>query len=390
MQIKSFNPKILLIALKSALASLGFSANAAEVVQIHYPLNSQASFVGPAELFTGDVKVDMLFPANDTAHYSGAYVTFQPGARTAWHQHPAGQHMVVTEGTALTGTRDGRIIEFHKGETVWCPKDLDHWHGATPDKSMTHLVITGSLNGENVVWKEKVSDEAYFAGRQPQTTPEVSLDALTSKQQAMVPVAAFTASGDLSGLKKAVSDGLDMGLTVNEIKEIQMHLYAYSGFPRSLNALATTMTVVEERKARGVNDPVGKEIAASVAPGDSQAQGIKVQTELVGKPVTGPLFDFAPYSNVLLQKHLFGDLFARNILDFQERELSTVAALANMENVAPQLKSHIGIALNVGLSLQQLQAISTMLDKFVNQRAAGRLEQAIQQTVKETVKDSAN
>ena len=130
--------------------------------QIIYKTGAQKSFKGPEDWFTGDVQVDLLFPDNETAHYSGAYVTFQPGARTAWHLHPAGQHMIVTSGVGLTGTRDGKIVKFKAGDTVWCPPDIDHWHGATPDSPMTHLVITGVLNGKNVIWKEKVTDEQYL------------------------------------------------------------------------------------------------------------------------------------------------------------------------------------------------------------------------------------
>lgn len=130
--------------------------------QVVYRAKSQKSFKGPEDWFTGDVRVDLLFPANETAHYSGAYVTFQPGARTAWHLHPAGQHMIVTFGIALTGTRDGKIVRFNAGDTVWCPPNVDHWHGATPDSPMTHLVITGVLDGKNVIWKEKVTDEQYL------------------------------------------------------------------------------------------------------------------------------------------------------------------------------------------------------------------------------------
>ncbi len=126
-----------------------------------YSAESKKTFKGPEEWFTGDVQVEMLFSKNETAHYSGAYVTFQPGARTAWHLHPAGQHMIVTSGVALTGTRDGKIIEFKEGETVWCPHDIDHWHGATSHSPMTHLVITGSKDGKNVIWKEKVTEEQY-------------------------------------------------------------------------------------------------------------------------------------------------------------------------------------------------------------------------------------
>lgn len=130
--------------------------------QLVYRAGTQGSFKGPDTYFTGDVQVDLLFPPNDTAHYSGAYVTFQPGARTAWHYHPAGQHMIVTSGIALTGTRDGKIVRFTEGESLWCPPDIDHWHGATPEAPMTHLVITGSRDGKSVIWKEKVTDQQYL------------------------------------------------------------------------------------------------------------------------------------------------------------------------------------------------------------------------------------
>ena len=133
-----------------------------KVLQEIYRVVSQKSFKGPEDLFTGDVQVDMLFPSNETAHYSGACVTFQPGARTAWHLHPSGHHMIVTSGVGLTGTRDGKIVTFEAGDAVWCPPDIDHWQGATPDSPMTHLVITGVLDGKNVIWKEKVTDEQYF------------------------------------------------------------------------------------------------------------------------------------------------------------------------------------------------------------------------------------
>ena len=103
--------------------------------QTHYPLNSQPSFTGPENLFSGQVDVQVLFPDNPQTAFSGAYVTFQPAARTAWHSHPAGQHMVVTDGRALTGTRDGRVLLFEEGETVWCPADIDHWHGATQHRA---------------------------------------------------------------------------------------------------------------------------------------------------------------------------------------------------------------------------------------------------------------
>lgn len=157
---------LLLCAASNVHAGQEQTATPGDTSQVVYRAGSQKSFTGPADYFTGDVQVDLLFPANDTAHYSGAYVTFQPGARTNWHLHPAGQHMIVTSGVGLTGTRDGTVHEFKAGDTIWCPPDIDHWHGATPDSPMTHLVITGDLNGENVIWKEKVTDEQYNAKKE--------------------------------------------------------------------------------------------------------------------------------------------------------------------------------------------------------------------------------
>lgn len=150
--------KMILIMAILAFAAVAYAGQGQEA----YLKGSQKSFTGPAEYFTGTVTVDMVFPNNETANYSAAYVTFQPGARTNWHEHPAGQHMIVTDGVALTGTRDGEVITFSEGEAVWCPVGVDHWHGATPDAPMTHLVVTGVKDGKAVVWKEKVTDEQYL------------------------------------------------------------------------------------------------------------------------------------------------------------------------------------------------------------------------------------
>ena len=382
MPTKSRLLTMVLFALTGFVTRFGIAADTGggtSASQTLYPAGSQQSFKGPEEYFTGDVQVDVLFPGNATAHYSGAYVTFAPGARTAWHMHPAGQHMVVTRGTALTGTRDGKVIAFEEGETVWCPADLDHWHGATPGAAMTHLVITGSRDDENVIWKEKVSDEAY-QGAQAQTAEQTpGLQALTRKQQHMIPISAFTANGDLVSLRSALQTGLDAGLTVNEIKELQIHLYAYVGFPRALNGLATFMGVLDERKAKGITDKTGKE--PSLLPRDKTATelGREVQTELVGRPVTGSLFDFAPAINTFLQGHLFGDLFGRGILSYQDREIVTVSALASIDGVESQLKSHIGIASNVGLTEEQLMTVARVLGMTVGKGEGTRAAQAVSQ-----------
>ena len=122
---------------------------------------SQPSVKGPAEYFTGNVRVDPLFPANDSAPFSGAYVTFEPGARSAWHIHPKGQHLLVTAGVGRTGEWEGGVEEIKAGDVIWCPPGIKHWHGASPTTAMTHIAITGRLDGKSVEWMEKVTDEQY-------------------------------------------------------------------------------------------------------------------------------------------------------------------------------------------------------------------------------------
>lgn len=129
--------------------------------QFIYKSGSRASAEGPADYFTGRVRLDPLFPANESYPVSGAYVTFEPGARSHWHTHPAGQHLVVVSGVGRTGTADGQVEEIKAGDVVWCPPQVKHWHGAAPNTAMTHMALTGVLYGRNVEWMEPVTDEQY-------------------------------------------------------------------------------------------------------------------------------------------------------------------------------------------------------------------------------------
>jgi quercetin dioxygenase-like cupin family protein len=122
---------------------------------------SQPSRKGPAEYFTGAVRVDPLFPVREPGRVSAGSVTFEPGARSAWHTHPLGQALIITEGFGWVQREGGPIEEVRPGDVVWFPPGLRHWHGATPTTAMTHIAITESQNGKNVDWMEKVSDEQY-------------------------------------------------------------------------------------------------------------------------------------------------------------------------------------------------------------------------------------
>ena len=346
--------------------------------QTRYEHGSLATFTGPEDLFSGDVHVEIAFPDNETANYSGAYVTFSPSARSAWHVHPAGQHMVVTEGTAITATRDGEVLRFTEGEAVWCPPDVDHWHGATPDAAMKHFVVTASKGDENVTWKEKVDDKAYNAAVAASQPESAEFEALSSFYQQIVPVAAFAAKGDLASLKVAVNSALDNGVTISELKETLIHIYPYTGFPRALNGLGVLMNTVNERKAEGKKDAEGE--APSTIPADesSQAVGEQVQTELVGRKVAGALFDFAPGVNTYLQSHLFGDVFARGVLSRQDREIVTVSALATLEGAESQLGSHIMMSTNTGITEAQLSETAELLSLRVGRSTGQKVAEALQ------------
>jgi len=132
--------------------------------QTIYRAGAQPSFKGAADTFTGSVRVDPLFPAGggDTrASFSAGSVIFAPGARSAWHTHPAGQYLIVTAGTGWTQVWGGPVEELHAGDAVWCPPGVKHWHGATPRTSMSHIAMTGTVDGKNVQWMEKVSEQQY-------------------------------------------------------------------------------------------------------------------------------------------------------------------------------------------------------------------------------------
>ena len=203
-------------------------------------------------------------------------------------------------------------------------------------------------------------------------------ESLSVRQQAIVPIAAFGAMGDMARLQAALNDGLDAGLTVNDAKEVLVQLYAYAGFPRSLNALGELMKVVEARRQRGLRDAQGDAPARAIPTGDALlAAGTANQTRLVGSPVKGPLFEFAPAIDRYLKTHLFGDIFERDNLDWPSREIATVAMLSTLKGADSQVQSHMGISMNVGLTAGQLSQLAQVLAERVDADAAGRARDAL-------------
>ena len=199
--------------------------------------------------------------------------------------------------------------------------------------------------------------------------------ALTTKQQALVCIAANEAKGNINGLKAALNDGFEQGLTVSEAKEALSQLYAYTGFPRSLNALGALQQVKKERTDAGLRVEQGRE--ADPMPKDYNAlkQGTDVQTQLCGgQPFT---YTFAPQTDYYLKAHLFGDIFARNNLTFAEREVVTVSAISALPGCEPQLQAHVSGSRNMGVSDDVLKAMPALLEAKVGAEEAERLRGAL-------------
>jgi 4-carboxymuconolactone decarboxylase len=196
---------------------------------------------------------------------------------------------------------------------------------------------------------------------------------LDAKQQSIVSIAAFTANGNLEKLKPALNSGLDAGLTVNEIKEILVQLYAYCGFPRSINGILTFMEVSDDRKQKGIQDVTGKEATPIVDNGDKYERGRKTLETLSKAPQAKPAPGYGAFVvriDTFLKEHLFADIFDNDILTYQQRELATISVLAALSGVEFQLQGHIGMGMNTGLTEGQLQDAFTIVENNIGKSQA--------------------
>ncbi|WP_160246683.1 MULTISPECIES: alpha/beta fold hydrolase [Bacteroidaceae] len=200
---------------------------------------------------------------------------------------------------------------------------------------------------------------------------------LTSRQQSIVKIASCTGRGDLENLKTALAAGLADGLTVNEIREVLIHAYAYCGFPRSLRALQTFIAVLDERKVRGIEDTAGGDASPVEDNRTRYERGRDILAEISGVPADTPkdgYAEFAPVIERFLKEHLFADLFERDVLTYEERELATVSVIAALgESVEPMLRSHMAICRNLGMTQGQLDWVLTIVKQNTKYRSAGSL-----------------
>lgn len=192
---------------------------------------------------------------------------------------------------------------------------------------------------------------------------------LNSKEKSIITISSYTAQGKLTELRTALNNGLDSGLTINEINEMLIHSYAYCGFPRSIRGLQTFMEVVAERKTKGIKDNAGAEASPIANDKTKYERGKKILGELSGTPQPDRLSGysaFAPAIDTFLKEHLFADIFERDVLNFKQRELVTISIITAIGDAEPMLQSHFGLSLNVGWLPEQLNEFVTVITPTVS------------------------
>ena len=351
---------------------------------------------GPAEYFTGTVRVDPLFTANDPSRTSGGLVTFEPGARSAWHTHPLGQTLIVTAGVGRVQRWGGPVEEIRTGDVVWIPPRLKHWHGASPTSGMTHLAIQESSNGKVVEWMEKVTNEQYAMATTPQSNARRAASTevkqpnierrrlspddvravapaleqytqgrlygevwkrpgLTPRDRSIVTIAAMIARGQTGALTYYFAQALDNGVKPAEISELITHLAFYSGRGNAMSAIAVTKDVFAKRAVR--SDQLAQ-VSPKLLPLNETREADRAKR--VGE-------QFGTVSPGVVQyttEVLFLDLWLRPDLAPRERSLVTISSLIALGQGA-QLTSNLNLAMDNGLTQAQASEALTHLAFYV-------------------------
>ena len=389
-----------------------FSVHVSATTQAQVPsadLDARIEIVSPAartanpgasDNFTGRVQVEQLFAARAGRHVSGGRVTFQPGARSAWHTHPAGQILIVTAGTGLVRQWGGPPQTIRQGDVVWIPPGVKHWHGATPTTSMTHIAIQEAVGGKVVDWLERVSEEQYSAGTakwvapmtahaEPITThaerspsrsvaggPMVSLSdvesvspalaaytrdqllgdlwkrpGLSLRDRSMVTLAVLIARNQAVQMAHYVALALGNGVKPGELSEIIAHLAFYCGWENAMSAVRVVKNVFRERGIEPDQLPPG---SVDLLPLNEPAE--RQRASNVEQNFGGVAPGVVHYTTDLL----FRDLWLRPALSPRDRSLVTVSALIASGQVA-QVAYHLNRAMDNGLTQSQASEVLTQL-----------------------------
>lgn len=371
--------KILFITAMMAISSVSVYAQNEETFRQPYPLGDKLS---PNPNFTGEVWLAPL-SEKEELNLPMANVTFEPGCRNSWHSHKAGQLLIATAGIGYYQEKGQPARRLFPGDIVEIAPGVEHWHGAAPDSWFAHIAMTTNPQENATVWLSTVSDKQYEeAVNDAENRYAEANKVLAPREQAIVAVASYTGKGDLENLKQAFVQALDAGMTVNEINEVVIHAYAYCGFPRSLRAIQTLMQVVEERKADGITDVIGRGASIITDNRSRYDRGCDVLAEISGVPADAPKAGyaiFAPTIERFLKEHLFADLFERDLLTYRERELTTVSVLAGVGGVEPMFGSHAAICMHLGVTPEQLSAMLNIVEMNLGKTYSEPLRKVLNQ-----------
>jgi 4-carboxymuconolactone decarboxylase len=357
----------------------------------------------PAENFTGAARVEPLFEALDTSHAAGGSVTFEPGARSAWHSHPAGQILIVTAGTGRVQQWGRPLEEIRAGDVVRIPPDTKHWHGASPRAAMTHIAITGRRDGTSVQWMEKVTDEQYNAApRNPEPQPAKPQQGdtrpsgpvqqtiapglatltdevlfgdvwrrpeLSPRDRSLVTISVLIATGKPAQLTGHLSRALDNGVQPGEASGLLAHLAVYCGWPSAVSALEVYERVYTARK---VETAALRAVAPRRPAPPSDAARARAIAEELG--------EVAPKFVQLTNDVVFDDLWRRSDLTLRDRSLVTIAAVAAMGD-GDQLDFYFRRGLESGLTRAQLTEALTHLGFYAGWSKASEAMRAVTRTL---------
>lgn len=330
------------------------------------------------ENFTGRVRIEPLFTAIDPSHASGGAVTFEAGARTAWHSHPRGQTLIITAGTARVQRWNGPVEEARVGDVVRIPADVKHWHGASPQAAMTHIAITEHRDGTAVEWMEAVSEEQYRSvlaaaappaqapanqqsgGRpsgalQPRLSPGLAQltddvlygdvwnrSELSPRDRSLVTLSSLIATGKTAQLAGHLGRAFANGVQPSEASGLLAHMAIYSGWPSAVSALDVYEQVYTARRVdTSALRAVGERLSAPVSDAD-RAQDI-----------TDRLGSVAPKFTQLTNDVVFGDLWRRPDLTMRDRSLVTIAALAAMGD-EDEMRPYVRRGVESGLTRSEI------------------------------------
>jgi 4-carboxymuconolactone decarboxylase len=349
---------------------------------------SQPPQQGPADYFTGNVRVEPLFKANEPSRTSGGLVNFPAGARSAWHTHPLGQTLIVTAGVGRVQHWGGLVEEIRAGDVVWIPPGVKHWHGAAPTSAMSHIAIQEGQNGKVVDWLEKVSDEQYnMSPTKPKTSSadikQPNVDArrlspedvrrvapalekytqdrlygevwdrpgLSKRDRSIVTITAMIARGQTGALTYYFGQALDNGVKPSEISEIITHLAFYSGWGNAFGAVGAAKDVFAQRGIGPDQLPAASDELLTLDEAAESQRAAQVEKNFGS---------VAPGVVQYTTDALFRDLWLRPGLAPRDRSLVTVSALV-ANGQAAQITYHLNRAMDNGLTQSQASEAMTQL-----------------------------